>query len=173
MIDEHRLHERVLAFMGAYAQLQFHIDNALEQYLRKQMPELGPLIAKNYISRIPDDHRMHALLALAKEVDYSRDLDAAKAVYSRAKDVRDYVSHSLGVTLVWNPKELAWLVSVTHLGRNRRKGVPRRLVPETFDQLRNDCEWLSQHALRVTWESGVPFFGEPPDPPEVPEDHRS
>src|SRR3954451_24912729 len=88
--------------MGAFSQLQETIDWALERFMLHQMPEVGQLIAKNYLRRIRDDERLSCLLALATDTGYSASLAEARFRFERAKQTRDLVGHSGAVAQAWN-----------------------------------------------------------------------
>jgi len=171
---------RVLAFLGSFASVQSSIDTALEYHLNKTMPTLGPLVIKQYLSRIRDEDRAPFFLALADEVGYQRDLSALKRIYVRAKETRDLIGHSPGVAVAWTSD--GWQVSVTRkhdYNRMRLSKVPNPLWPETFDRLANDCKWIEAHVWRLIHEAElttfVAFTGNPDGPftptePPIPTD---
>lgn len=163
------VHERVLRFMGAFSSVQFAIDTQLEFHLKRQMPKLGPVIREQFLNRVRDDQRMPLFEAFADEIDYSGDLTSARIVYNRAKQVRDFIGHSLGVVgpayRVGGPAS----IGVTHLQGKRGPLVPAELFPSTFDRLTADCEWLAAHATRAGWVGKVADFIDMAGEPWVPE----
>ena len=175
---------RVLAFLGRFASVQSSIDTALEYHFNKTMPALGPLVIKQYLSRIRDEDRIPFFLALAKEIDYQRDLSSLARIYTRAKETRDLIGHSPGVAVAWTND--GWQVAVTRnhdYNPKRLSRVPHPLWPETFDRLVNDCKWMESHAWRLIYEArlttfvaftgnaGDPFAPtEPPIPTDLPVD---
>jgi hypothetical protein len=162
--------------MGRFSSMQFAIDTALEFYVKARLPSLGPFLNKEFLTRIRDDQRLPAFLAFAQDSGYSQDLSLVTPLYRRAKQTRDYVGHSLGVSVFPPPKGQAAKVNVVALSKSKRTLVPEPLVPETFDRLTNDCEWIEEHALRALYEAGVTEFRdltgtqpyEPPIPPATP-----
>ncbi|NHC23650.1 hypothetical protein G6553_10780, partial [Nocardioides sp. IC4_145] len=122
------------------------------------------------------DQRMPLFEAFADEIGYTGDLSHARMIYNRAKQVRDFVGHSLSVVgpayRVGGPAT----VGITHLQGKKGPLVPKELFPSTFDRLKADCEWLAAHATRAGWEGEVASFinmaGEPWEPelpPALPE----
>jgi hypothetical protein len=71
--DFNSLHERVLRFIGAFSSTQFAIDSVIGMYLRRRMPELGPVLAKVFLDRVRDDQRLSLFRAFATQADYDGD----------------------------------------------------------------------------------------------------
>lgn len=163
------LHERVLKFMGAFANMQFSMDTAVRTFLTKRLPHLGPALVEQFLSRQRDQQRLPCFIAFAEETGYMRDLVPLKRVYNRAKQTRDLIGHSLGVHgPVLHPGGPP-TVGVTYLRTTKKNLVPTPLLPSTFDRLANDCGWIGAHAMRALFEANVNQFtsltGEPVEPP--------
>lgn len=158
--------------MGAFSQLQETIDWALERFMLHQMPEVGQLIAKHYLRRIRDDERLSCLLALATDTGYSASLAEARFRFERAKQTRDLVGHSGAVAQAWNAQTKDWIVAISHRPGQKGSRVPSPLTPATFERLSNDCQWITAHVLRLTYEANlsdfIDFTGQPVEPPLPP-----
>jgi hypothetical protein len=168
------LHQRVLGFMGAFSSIQFAIDTVIGLYLKRRMPDLGPVLEKQLIRRIRDDQRLPLFNAFANEAKYDGDLTRFTAIYSRAKQTRDLVGHSLNLAgPVYSPGKPP---SVAVASMAKRDLVPDPLLPSTFTRLTADCEWLQMHVYRAGWSIEPQMFRtctnepyEAPVPPTLPE----
>lgn len=155
--DFSSLHERVLRFMGAFSSTQFAIDSVIGVYLRRRMPELGPVLAKVFLDRVRDDQRLPLFKAFAAQAKYEGDLTHFDVVYLRAKQVRDMIGHSLTVQgPVYSPGRSP-VVAVASTIRDRRR-IPDPLLPSTFTRLTADCEWLTQHIWRAGYIAEPQMF---------------
>lgn len=163
------LHERVLCFMGAFSSTQFAIDNVIGLYLRRRMPNLGSALQTQFLGKIRDDQRLSLFKAFATEAGYDGDLTHFEPIYSRAKQVRDLVGHSLGVSGPVHSVGQQPFVAVTRTSTVKVKLVPDPLLPGTFTRLTADCEWITQHVWRAGYLAGpdmfVGFDGKPAEPP--------
>ena len=143
------LHQRVLAFMGAFSSVQFAIDTVVGLYLKRRMPDLGSELDKLFIRRIRDDQRLPLFKAFAAGAKYDRDLAQFVMIYNRAKQVRDLIGHSLNV--VGPVYSAGKQPSVAVASMAKRDLVPNPLLPSTFTRLTADCEWLQAHVHRAGW----------------------
>lgn len=157
----HDLHERVIKFMGRFTTAQHGMNTAIESYLTRKMPVLGPALADEFFGRIRDDQRLRVFVAFARDCGYSGDLTDFRRIYDRAKQTRDLIGHSLDVTgPVWG--SAGWHVGVTRLRTTKTNLVPSPLLPSTFDRLGHDCDWMDQHAMRALYEFDASIFVAPP-----------
>jgi hypothetical protein len=169
------LHERVLRFMGAFSSAQFAIDSVIGLYLRRLLPELGPVLHKVFLDRVRDDQRLPLFRAFAAQASYDGDLTHFDRIYLRAKQVRDMIGHSMNVTGPVYGAGQSPVVAVASTVRSRDR-VPDPLLPSTFERLTADCEWLSQHVMRAGYATEPGMFidgtsqsAEPPIPASLPE----
>jgi hypothetical protein len=166
--DFNSLHERVLRFMGAFSSTQFAIDSVIGMYLRRRMPELGPVLAKVFLDRIRDDQRLPLFRAFSTQADYDGDLTQFDPIYLRAKQVRDVIGHSLNVSGPVYSVGKQPVVGVVSTVKDRSR-VPDPLLPSTFTRLTADCEWLTQHVWRAGYAAEPQMFVdmtlEPTEPP--------
>lgn len=156
--NDGKLEKNVLAFIGSFSQVQFQIDIGLDYYIRKKIPVLGPEIKKAYLDRIRDEHRISFFMAVSTEIRYHDDLKVWSQIYERAKVTRDFVCHSMGMTMAWHPTEREWLAAIAHKRGARKNCIPKAIKAETFVRLGNDCAWLLAHVLRVIYEADVMKF---------------
>jgi hypothetical protein len=168
------LHQRVLAFMGAFSSVQFAIDTVVGLYLKRRMPDLGSELDKQFIRKIRDDQRLPLFKAFAAEAKYDGDLTQFAAIYGRAKQVRDLIGHSLNVAGPVYSQGKSSSVAVASMAK--RDLLPNPLLPSTFTRLTADCEWLQAHVHRAGWTIEPQMFKtftkepyEPPVPSVLPE----
>jgi hypothetical protein len=100
-------------------------------------------------------------------MNYTFDMPIFVQVYNRAKQVRDMVGHSHGVTgPVYSGGIPVVVVATTAKNTDL---APAPLLPSTFDRLKADCEWMRQHVFRAAYEGKaadfLTFTGEPYEPP--------
>jgi hypothetical protein len=173
--DFSSLHERVLRFMGAFSSTQFAIDSVIGLYLRRRMPELGPVLAKVFLDRVRDDQRLPLFKAFVAQANYNGDLTHFDSTYLRTKQVRDMTGHSLNVHGPVYSAGKQPFVAVASTVKDRSR-VPDPLLPSTFTRLTADCEWLTQHIWRAGYTAEPQMFvdatlkpAEPPIPAVSPE----
>lgn len=170
--DDQPLEARILAFMGQFSQTQFIIDWAIELYFQDRTPGAIAKLRKTFLKNMNDSHRIDMLEAVAADVGYSGDLSAVRDVFNRAKQTRDFIGHAQGVGNTWNSTTQSFEVFVTHERDRRRPLVPDPILPDTFDQLQEDCRWISDHTIRIIFEGSlskiINFSGEPSQPPLPP-----
>ena len=89
-------------------------------------------------------------------------------IFSRPKQLRDMIGHSLSVI---GPVYSAGKPPVVALARpstTKVDLVPEPLLPSTFTRLTADCEWLTQHVYRAGYTTEPQMFkdiqGNPSEP---------
>jgi hypothetical protein len=87
--DSENLEAYAITFMGRFSGVQMLMDSALDGYVAKKMPHLGPAIAKDFLSKLSDDRRLRLFLAFTRDAGYSGNLSHAELIYNRAKQTRD------------------------------------------------------------------------------------
>jgi hypothetical protein len=152
------LHEHVLRFMGAFASTQFAIDTMIGLYLRRRMPDLGAELDKQFLRRIRDDQRLPLFKAFAVQAEYEGDLTNFTIIYSRAKQLRDAIGHSLSVTGPVHVPGRVPFVAVVRQSTAKLDLLPEPLLPSTFTRLTADCEWLTQHVFRAGYTAEPQIF---------------
>jgi len=167
--DFDSLHEYVLQFMGAFSTVQFAIDGVIGIHLRCQMPNLGESLEKQFLRRVRDDQRLLLFKAFSLDVSYNGDLTQISPIYDRAKQVRDLIGHSLGVTGPVHSPGKPPSVTITRSSVKRTELVPDPLLPSTFTRLIADCDWIEQHVWRAGYMANPQMFvdiqGNPFEPP--------
>jgi hypothetical protein len=168
--DFDALHERALRFIGAFAWANLTIDGVIGAYLQRRMPDLAAELAKQVLYRTSDDQRIDLFRAFAVQAGYKGDLTHFAAIYNRAKALRDMVGHSLNVIgPVYSAGKPAGVAIANTLSPQKRRLVPEPLLPSTFTRMTADCEWITQHVLRVGYTAEPEIFsdltGEPYEPP--------
>lgn len=93
------IHVLVLNLLGAFSHLQEYADTMVaRRFFDKQIPKVADFVWKRAVSRIKDEERIDLFLAIAEELDTDAELDSAKAVFMRAKRLRDKVAHSASIS---------------------------------------------------------------------------
>jgi hypothetical protein len=154
--------------MGAFSSTQFAIDTVVGFYLCRRIPDLGPELEKQFLRRIRDDQRLPLFKAFAAQAKYEGDLTHFTKIYSRAKQLRDMIGHSLSVIgPVYSPGKPP-VVAVVRPSTTKVDLVPEPLLPSTFTRLTADCEWLTQHVYRAGYATEPQMFkdiqGNPSEP---------
>ncbi|AKP59815.1 hypothetical protein [Mycobacteroides abscessus] len=93
------IHALVLNLLGAFSNLQDYADTMVaRRFFDKQIPKVADFVWKRAVSRIKDEERINLFLAIAEELDTDAELDSIKAVFMRAKRLRDNVAHSASIS---------------------------------------------------------------------------
>lgn len=92
MTDVHPA-DAALRFIAMYSEVQGAMDSTLRRYLLRTSPRVGRVVGDR-LRRLSDGERVSAMTAIAGDVDAADHWEAAPAVLTELKALRDTIGHA-------------------------------------------------------------------------------
>jgi hypothetical protein len=142
--DPHRLHEATVRLLGHFSSVQDLADTLVRRYLHEKAPGLTYLVEKRVLKTMRDEDRVKAVREVAKALGPAEHLSELGTAFDRVRDVRNYLAHTRGVSVLLDA-DGAFLQVVT-TDRKRAEEVGR-LDAAALGQCFLDCEWIEDQLL--------------------------